>query len=152
MPRSLPLSLFLKLQIAKLRPRYFFRFYYLFSTLTTMKLFDYPTAIAQQQRQLLQTEQHIRRLQDILNHLTAAIDTSIAFAPDFKNEAQRKARRVEMMASAEYRKALGNLLIAQDKRTEIEIDLNLLRNQLSVLKLEMRETITTRELQLVDAA
>jgi len=117
-----------------------------------MKLFDYPTAIAQQQRQLLQTEQYIRRLQDILNHLTAAIDTSIAFDPDFKNEAQRKARRVEMMASAEYRKALGNLLIAQDKRTEIEIDLNLLRNQLSVLKLEMRETITNRELQLVDAA
>jgi hypothetical protein len=117
-----------------------------------MKLFDYPTAIAQQQRQLLQTDQHIRRLQDILNHLTAAIDTAIAFDTDLKNDAQRKARRVEMMASAEYRKALGNLLIAQDKRTEIEIDLNLLRNQLSVLKLEMRETITNRELQLVDAA
>jgi hypothetical protein len=117
-----------------------------------MKLFDYPTAIAQQQRQLLQTEQHIRRLQDILNHLTAAIDTGIAFDTELKNDAQRKARRIEMMAAPEYRKALVNLLVAQDRRTEIEIDLNLLRNQLSVLKLEMRETISNRELQLVDAA
>jgi hypothetical protein len=117
-----------------------------------MRLFDYPTAIAQQQRQLLQSEQHIRRLQDVLNHLTAEIDTAIAFDSTLKNDAQRKAKRVEMMASPAYRKSLANLLMAQDKRTEIEIDLNLLRNQLSVLKLEMRETITNREMQLVDAA
>jgi hypothetical protein len=117
-----------------------------------MKLFDYPGAIAQQQRQLLQSDQHIRRLQDVLNHLTAEIDTAIAFDTDLKNDAQRKARRLEMMASSDYRKSLANLLMAQDKRTEIEIDLNLLRNQFSVLKLEMREAISRRELQIVDAA
>jgi hypothetical protein len=117
-----------------------------------MKLSDYPVAIAQQQRLLLQAEQHIRRLQDVLNHITAGIDMAIAFDTDLKNDAQRKARRLELMADSEYRKSLANLLIAQDKRTEVEIDLNLLRNQFSALKLEMREAITSRELQLVDAA
>jgi hypothetical protein len=42
--------------------------------------------------------------------------------------------------------------MAYDERAELEIDLNLLRNQFSVLKLEKRETIATRELQVLDAA
>lgn len=117
-----------------------------------MKLIDYPNAIAQTQRQLLQAEQHIRRLQEVVNNLTAEFDTSIAFDITLKNDAQRKARRVEMMQSVEYRRAVTNLLTAQDRRAELEIDLNLLRNQLSVLKLELRERITQRELQMLDAA
>ncbi|MCU0568694.1 MAG: hypothetical protein MUF49_19115 [Oculatellaceae cyanobacterium Prado106] len=117
-----------------------------------MKLIDYPTAIAHKQRELLQTEQQIRRLQDVVNHLTAGVDTAIAFDTELRNDAQRKARRLELMASPDYRRALNNLLMAQDRRTEIDIDLNLLRNQFSALKLEMRESITRREMQLVDAA
>lgn len=117
-----------------------------------MKLIDYPDAIAQKQRELLQADQHIRRLQEVVNHLTADIDTTIAFDSTLKNDAQRKARRLDLMKSPEYRKAISNLLMAQDRRAEIEIDLTLLRNQLSVLKLEMREAITRREVQLLDAA
>jgi hypothetical protein len=117
-----------------------------------MKLIEYPVAIAEKQRQLLQTDQHIRRLQDILNRLTAEIDTEIAFDVELKNDAQRKAKRLELMSSSDYRRAVTNLQIAQDNRAEIEIDLSLLRNQFSVLKLELREAIATRELQVVDAA
>jgi ABC-type proline/glycine betaine transport system ATPase subunit len=117
-----------------------------------MRLLDYPAAIAQKQRQLLQAEQHIRRLQDVLNRLTAEIDTTIAFDTELRNDAQRKARRIELMKSADYRKAATNLQIAQDQRTEIEIDLSLLRNQFSVLKLELRESLAARELQMLDAA
>lgn len=117
-----------------------------------MKLIEYPATIAERQRDLLQADQRIRRLQDVLNRLTADIDTTIAFDTDLRNDAQRKAKRLELMSSAEYRKAVANLQIAQDERSEIEIDLNLLRNQFSVLKLEKRETIAIRELQLVDAA
>jgi hypothetical protein len=117
-----------------------------------MKLIDFPDAIAQKQRQLMQIDQHIRRLQDVLDHLTAEIDTTIAFDTTLKNDAQRKARRSELMRSPEYRRALNNLLAAQDQRAEIEIDLGLLRNQFSTLRLEMRERITLRELQLMDAA
>lgn len=117
-----------------------------------MKLIDYPAEIAEKQRQLLRIEQHIRRLQEIVNRLTAEIDTEIAFDSDLKNDAQRKAKRLELMSTAEYRKAVANLLMAQDERAEIEIDVNLLRNQFSVLKLQLRETIAARELQVLDAA
>ncbi|MBF2002223.1 MAG: hypothetical protein IGS50_10430 [Synechococcales cyanobacterium C42_A2020_086] len=117
-----------------------------------MRLIDYPAAIAERQRELLQAEQHVRRLQDILNRITAEIDTTIAFDSDLRNDAQRKAKRIEMMQSAEYRKAVANLQMAQDRRAEIEIDLTLLRNQFSVLRLELREAIASRELQVMDAA
>lgn len=117
-----------------------------------MRLLDYPAAIAQKQHELLRAEQHIRRLQDVLNRLVAEIDTSIAFDPDLRNDAQRKARRIELMKAPEYRKALSNLQIANDQRTELEIDLNLLRNQFSILKLELRESLANRELQMLDAA
>ncbi len=117
-----------------------------------MKLIDYPAEIAEKQRQLLRIEQHIRRLQEILNGLTAEIDTAIAFDSALKNDAQRKAKRLELMSTTEYRKAVANLLMAQDERSEIEIDTNLLRNQFSVLKLQLREAIAARELQMLDAA
>ncbi len=118
----------------------------------SMKLIDYPAEIAEKQRQLLRIEQHIRRLQEIVNGLTAEIDTAIAFDSVLKNDAQRKAKRLELMSTAEYRKAVANLLMAQDERSEIEIDTNLLRNQFSVLKLQLREAIAARELQMLDAA
>lgn len=117
-----------------------------------MRLLDYPAAIAQKQRELLQAEQHIRRLQDVLNRLTAEIDTTIAFDTELRNDAQRKAKRTELMKAVEHRKAATNLQMAQDHRAEIEIDLTLLRNQFSVLKLELRESIAARELQMLDAA
>lgn len=117
-----------------------------------MKLLDYPAAIAEQQRKVLQADQRIRRLQDVVYHLTAEIDTAIAFDASLKNDAQRKAKRLELMSAVEYRTAVANLQIAQDQRAELDIDLTLLRNQLSVLKLEKREAITVRELQLIDAA
>lgn len=118
----------------------------------SMKLIDYPAEIAEKQRQLLRIEQHIRRLQEIVNGLTAEIDTAIAFDSDLKNDAQRKAKRLELMSTAEYRKAVANLLMAQDERAEIEIDTNLLRNQFSVLELQLREAIAACELQMLDAA
>lgn len=117
-----------------------------------MRLLDYPAAIAQKQRDLLRTEQHMRRLQDVLNRLTAEIDTTIAFDTTLRNDAQRKAKRLELMAAADYRKAATNLQIAQDQHAELEIDLNLLRNQFSVLKLEIRESLASREMQILDAA
>lgn len=117
-----------------------------------MKLIDYPATIAERQRDLLQVEQRIRRLHDVLNRLTAEIDTTIAFDAELRNDAQRKAKRLDLMSAGEYRKAVANLQISQDERAEIEIDLNLLRNQFSVLKLEKRESIAVRELQLLDAA
>ena len=117
-----------------------------------MKLIDYPAAIAQQQRSLLREEQHVRRLQEVVNRLIAEIDMQIAFDTELKNDAQRKAKRIKLMKAPEYQTAFINLQMAHDRRSEIEIDLNLLRNQLSVMKLEMREAIAIRELQMVDAA
>jgi len=117
-----------------------------------MKLVDYPVAIAEKERQLLRAEQHLRRLQDIVNRLTAEIDTAIAFDSKLRNDAQQKAQRLELMGAADYRKAWTNLQTAQNDRVELEIDLNLLRNQFSVFRLQLRERIADRELQMMDAA
>lgn len=70
-----------------------------------MKLVDYPVAIAEKERQLLRIEQHLRRLQDTVNRLTAEIDTEIAFDSELRNDAQRRAKRLELMGAADYRKA-----------------------------------------------
>lgn len=118
-----------------------------------MKLTDYPDAIADLQRQLLRTEQHLRQLSESVTFCTAAIDRQIAFDSELRNDSQRKARRAELLESdPDYITATNALKAAQDQKAELEIELGLLRNQFSLLKLEKREAIAVRELQLVDAA
>jgi hypothetical protein len=78
------------------------------------------------------------------------IDRDIAFDPTLKNDAQRKVRRQELMETdANYFRATLDLKNAQDKRTSLDIQLQLLRNEFSVLKLERREAIAQLELQAV---
>lgn len=117
------------------------------------RLTQYPEAIAGLQRRLLRTDQQIRQLSESVAIFSAAIDRQIAFDPTLKNDAQRRARRTELLESdGDYITASISLKEAQDRREDLLIELQLLRNQFSVLKLGMREAIALKEMASFDAA
>ncbi|MBE9178725.1 hypothetical protein IQ268_09145 [Oculatella sp. LEGE 06141] len=115
-----------------------------------MQISDFPEAIARTQFQLLSQEQHLRKLQDALSQFNAEIEGAVAFDKTLTNEGQRKAKKAELMAVEDYQALLLEVQSAQDKRTEQQIQLDLLRNQFSVLKLNERRAIA--ELEAVAAA
>ncbi|MGE5657222.1 MAG: hypothetical protein ACM37W_11480 [Actinomycetota bacterium] len=111
-----------------------------------MHLKDYPKAIATRQYELLQLNHEIRRHSQSVNLFTASIDRKIAYDPNLKNEAQRKARRFELMQQdSDYLVASQALEQVTDQRDSLLIELDLLRNQFSVLRLELREALTVKE-------
>jgi hypothetical protein len=110
-----------------------------------MKLHRYPQAIADAERQLLKANQALRASQAELDQLTAALESQIAHDETLKNDAQRKAKRAELMADGLYQECLKELHYTQDNRTACEIELSLLRNQWAVAKLETRERIAQME-------
>jgi hypothetical protein len=118
-----------------------------------MKLNEYPTMIADLQRQMLKLDQQLRTLRESVTFCLSAIDRHIAFDQNLKNDSQRKAKRTELMESdPDYIQALLELRQAEDCRAESEIDLQLLQSQFSLLKLERREAIAQMELHASTAA
>lgn len=118
-----------------------------------MKLSDYPNAIAEVQRQLLQVQQRLRTAKETVIFCLSTLDRAIAFSTELKNDAQRKAKRTELMESdSDYIEAQQALQRLEDLQAELEIELGLLRNQFSVLKLERREAIAQIEAQISLAA
>lgn len=118
-----------------------------------LQLSQYPDAIADLQRQLLKADRQVRQLSESVMILTAAIDRQIAFDTSLKNDAQRKAKRIELMGSdSDYITASIALRAAQDRRESVLIELQLLRNQFSILKLDRQEAIAAKQLAAIDAA
>jgi uncharacterized protein YxjI len=119
----------------------------------TMKLTEYPTAIADLQKEMLKLDQKLRTLRESVAFCLNSIDRQIAFNQDLKNDSQRKAKRAELMETdGDYIEASLQLKNAEDIRAELEIDLQLLRNTFSLLKLERREAIAAMELHTSTAA
>lgn len=116
-----------------------------------LKLIDYPAAIATQEHNLLTVEQNIRQVKEQILNLNNQFDYAIAFDADLKNDLQRKAKRSELMNSDDYRAAVGRLQRAEDVHAAMSIELTLLRNEFSVLKLQLREVIASTE-RLAEAA
>lgn len=107
---------------------------------------DYPDAIAHLQRQILDLDQHLIGLVESVKIFEAEIDKEIAFDATLKNEAQRKARRIELQQTdGDYYAASRLLKETKEKREMLAIELELLRNQFSILKLEKREAIARLE-------
>lgn len=110
-----------------------------------MKLNEFPKAIANLERHVLKITQTVRNAQAELDQLTAQIDSTIAHDADLRNDAQRKVKRTELMADELYQECLKELHHQQDNRTACQIELDLLRNQFTVSKLEVRERIAALE-------
>ena len=113
-----------------------------------MELKDYPGAIAKVQGQILQLEQEIIGLAESVNLFSALIDKGIAFDDTLKNEAQRQAARLEQQQSdPDYYQALMQLTVSKQRREQLGIELELLRNSFVVAKLEMRSRTAFLEAQ-----
>lgn len=118
-----------------------------------MNLKDYPNAIAQLQRRILDLDQTLIGLTETVSILGVELEKQVLSDPSLTNDSKRKARRLELQQSdLDYCKAANQLKTAQVERDRLDIDLQLLRNQFSVLKLEERRAIATLELQASTAA
>lgn len=113
-----------------------------------MKLSEYPGVIAGFERELLGVYRNHRRVQETVNHLVNEAERAIAFDSELKNDAQRKAKRLELLTLDErYLSAQSMLVKLCDRKAELEIDLAFYRARFSVLKLEIRDRISQAEVR-----
>ena len=104
-----------------------------------MQLSHYPAAIAQAAQRANEIDSQLMAVQHQINRFEGNADRVAAFEIDLKNDAQRKARRFEvLLVNHEYQKAIDTQIrLTLDKGNAIA-HLEYLRNQFSVAKLEAR--------------
>jgi hypothetical protein len=118
-----------------------------------MKLNEYPAAIAQVQRQILALDQELIGLQETVSFLMMEVEKQVIADASLTNDAKRKARRLELQQSdPDFYRTSIDLKKAQAKREVLGIELQLLLNQFSVLKLEERRAIAFMEMHASTAA
>lgn len=113
--------------------------------MNTSTLNKLPQAIADQSYKQLALDAEIRTVREAIALHESEIDTTIAFG-EFKNDAQRKAAKMQMMTENESLQAsLRALQLLIERRDKGAIELNLLRDRFSIAKLEARERIAKLE-------
>jgi len=111
-----------------------------------MNLSNFPHAIATAQQKLLNLGGDITVVRNALLLEENSIDQAIAFSSDFKNDSQRKTAKTQMLQeSALYQSITKNLADLTDKYNRADINLQLVKNNFTVAKLEMRERIAKME-------
>jgi hypothetical protein len=111
-----------------------------------MKLSNFPHAIATASYKLLNLGKDIASARNALLLEENSIDQAIAFSSDFKNDSQRKTAKAQMLQeSALYQSLTQNLADLTDKYNRVDINLQLVKNNFTVAKLEMRERIAKME-------
>lgn len=110
-----------------------------------MKFADYPKAIAQAQSRVLAARQHHRSNQQVLADYNAEIERQIAFDESLTNDTKRKVRRIELQTEEDYRATQADQEASGDRLQELEISLELLKNEFTVAKLITRERIAQLE-------
>nr|WP_242045461.1 hypothetical protein [Calothrix sp. FACHB-1219] len=107
-----------------------------------MQLSYYPDAIVQAAHRVNELDSQLMAVQQQINRFEGNADRSAAFDIDLKNDAQRKARRFEvLLVNQEYQKAIDTQLRLTAEKTNAIAHLEYLRNQFSVAKLEARLAI-----------
>jgi len=117
-----------------------------------MKLTGYPDAIAHSQHTLLRAERTTRSTKTKLDEIISQIDVAIAFDGELKNDAQRKAKKADLLKSDAYLDIFEAYRVEAEKWEDLEVDHQLLLNRFSVAKLETREAIAHLELNAAIAA
>lgn len=110
-----------------------------------MKLSKYPAAIASHQQKLLEANKMLECLLSDLEAKEAEIESAIAFDVELKNDAQRRARKLELIHSITYQSLKSLVHNQRITRDTIQIELTQLLNEFSVSKLEVREKIANLE-------
>ena len=107
-----------------------------------MQLSHYPAAIAQAAQRANEIDSQLMAVQHQINRFEGNADRIAAFEMDLKNDAQRKARRFEvLLVNQEYQKAIDTQIRLTDEKANAIAHLEYLRNQFSVAKLETRLAI-----------
>lgn len=109
------------------------------------QLGDYPDAIASFEIKLHYQNRQIATLQAAIVSIEAEADGAVAFDATLKNDAQRKAKRTELLSETFYQKCTADLNEALDRRSDVQIELDRLRNLFAVAKLEKRQEIARLE-------
>ena len=111
-----------------------------------MQLSNFPHAIATAQQKLLNLGKEIAITRNALLFEENQIDQAIAFSSDFKNDSQRKTAKAQMLQESEQYQSLSQKLIdLTNKYNRADINLQLVKNNFTVAKLEMRERIAKME-------
>jgi hypothetical protein len=106
------------------------------------QLNHYPAAIAQAAQRVNEIDSQLMAVQYQINRFEGNADRSAAFDMDLKNDAQRKARRFEvLLVNQEYQKAMDTLIQLTTEKANALAHLEYLRNQFSVAKLQARLAI-----------
>ncbi|BAY16240.1 hypothetical protein NIES2109_24940 [Nostoc sp. HK-01] len=108
-----------------------------------MQMSHYPSAIAQAAQRVNELDSQLMAVQHQINRFEGNADRAAAFDVDLKNDAQRKARRFEvLLLNHEYQKAIDTQIQLTMEKANAIAHLEYLRNQFSVAKLEARLAIT----------
>lgn len=114
-----------------------------------MELNEYPLFIASVHKKIILIEREIRQLNESVAFALSSIDKAIAFDKELKNDAQRKAKRAELMETdGNYISYLCQLRQATEERENLSIDLELYRNLFAVAKITARAAVFEKELDL----
>ena len=109
------------------------------------QLKEYPVRIAEAEKQIQKLETSRNQFKEVLLYMDADIEAAIAFDKELKNEQQRRTKRLSLRQSPDYLQAKLSLSRSGEEYTDSVIQLNLLKNQFSVAKLEARLTIANLE-------
>ncbi|MBG1268122.1 hypothetical protein [Nostoc sp. WHI] len=107
-----------------------------------MQLSHYPAAIAQAAQRANEIDSQLMAVQHQINRFEGNADRVAAFEMDLKNDAQRKARRFEvLLVNQEYQKSIDTQIRLTCDQANAIAHLEYMRNQFSVAKLEARLAI-----------
>jgi hypothetical protein len=116
-----------------------------------MKINQYPEAIALSAKNLLKTERSLKGAKFKVDEITAQVDAAIAFDIELKNDNQRKAKRAELLQSECYADAFTNFRFISEQVEDLQVEHQLLLNQFTVAKLEVRQAIASLEANAIAA-
>ena len=111
-----------------------------------MNLSTFPHAIATAQTNLLKLGRELAIARNDLSLEEMEIDKTIAFCPDFKNDSQRKTAKSQMLHESQKYQELTALFDSINEKYQLaDIDLQLVKNNFTIAKLEARERIAKLE-------
>jgi hypothetical protein len=107
-----------------------------------MQLTHYPSVIIQAAQRVNEIDSQLMAVQQQIHRCEGNADKIAAFEMDLKNDAQRKARRFEvLLVNQEYQKSVDTQMQLITEKANAIAHLEYLRNQFSVAKLEARLNI-----------
>jgi len=108
----------------------------------SIQLSHYPSAIAQAAQRVNEIDSQLMAVYQQINRFEGNADRVAAFEADLKNDSQRKSRRFEVLLTNQgYQKAMDMQMRLTGDKANALAQLEYLRNQFSVAKLEARLAI-----------